>query len=434
MMRLLFIIISGILLFSPCPASAGPSPSDFEQGKQLFLSGNYLEARQYLDKAFRADPANPDINFHLGRAAFELGDYEGALMAFDRVLIMDPAATRVKLEIARCHLRLGFKEMAKQYFREVLATNPPEPVWKNIENYLAAIEAEDRRHLFTGALTLGVNWDDNVYQSPVADTILGIQLTGPTARPKSDRIYDSTVVFNHVYLFEEPRLSWKTTLTNYNGLYENQQDLDVYYFALGSGPVWKTEAFLWNNNMIVKYIDVEHDRYLGAFGFASALTVPAGLMLLNFGGRLEEKNNYQDPFRDATNYMINFNPVLVAGANRLSANFFKERENSAAKAYAYDRIGWALQYEREFSEDISGFASFGLQKSDYQGVDPFFLATRADTIKEFKAGAAKLLWQSKSSHRNLSSQLVYTHLDSDANIDIYTYRKNVISLSLTMGF
>ncbi|MEW6521687.1 MAG: porin family protein [Thermodesulfobacteriota bacterium] len=432
-MRLLFIF-SLLMLLLPCPVPASTAPTDFEQGRQLFAAGNYAEARQYLNQAFRADPANPDINFYLGRTAFELGDYETALMAFERVLIMDPGASRVKLEIARCHLRLGFKEMAKQYFREVLATNPPEPVWKNIERYLAAIEAGEKRHFVTGALTAGVNWDDNVYQSPVSDTILGIQLTGPSASPESDQIYDTTAVINHVYLFEEPQLSWKTTFTSYNALYENQQDLDVYYFALGSGPVWRTDRFMWSNSVVAKHIDVEHDRYLESIGFATALTLPAGPMLLNFGGRLEEKNNYDEPFRDATNYLLNVNPVLAVGPNRLSANFYREVEDADAGVYGYDRIGWTLLYERQLTEAFSAFAGIGVQKSEYKEVDPFFLVTRNDTFEELKAGLARLLWQSAASHRSLSAQLAYSYLESDSNINIYTYRKNVITLSMTFGF
>jgi len=432
-MRLLFIISWFMLLLS-CPAVAATTPADFEQGKQLFLSGNYSAARAYFDKAFREDPANPDINFYLGRTAFELGDYESALMAFDRVLIMDPAATRVKLEIARCHLRLGFKEMAKQYFREVLATNPPEPVWNNIQRYLAAIKEGDRRHFITGTLTAGVNWDDNVYQSPVSDIYLGGQLTGPSATPKSDQIYDTTAVINHVYLFEDQRFSWKTTFTNYNALYENQQALDVYYFALSSGPVWKTDTFMWSNNVVAKHIDVEHDRYLESIGFATALTLPAGPMLFNYGCSIEVKNNFSEPFRDATNYLIYFNPVLVVGPNRLSAYLTKETEDADADVYGYDRISWTIQYERQFTGDVSAFASFGVEKSDYKGVDPFANVTRSDTVEEMKAGLAKLLWQSGASHRSLSAQLVYSHLESDSNIDLYTYRKNVVTLSMTFGF
>lgn len=435
MIRLLSILLSLLLLFHPWPAAAAPDQPAFARGKELFLAGDFAAARQHLEQAFRADPANPDINFYLGRTAFELGDYETALMAFDRVLIMNPDASRVKLEIARCHLRLGFKEMARHYFREVLATNPPESVWKNIERYLAEIEEQERRHLFTGTLTVGVNMDDNVYQSPVSDTILGLQLTGPTATPTDDLVLDTTAVVNHVYLFEEPRLSWKTTFTDYNALYQDRHDLDVYYYSLGSGPVWRPGNCLWNNQVIAKHIDVEHDRYIDAVGFASFFTLPAGPgLLLTVGGRFEEKNNHDDAFKDATNTMLHFNPLLSVGPNRLSALFYREEENADAAVFSYDRIGWSLQYDRDLTQTMAAFGSFSSQQSDYRAPDPFFLVNRADTIQELKAGVSKLLWQSEAGHRSLAGQLIYSHLESESNIDIYTYRKNVVSLSCTLGF
>jgi tetratricopeptide (TPR) repeat protein len=433
MIRLFPALLSLLLLCYSWPAAADQAA--FARGRELFAAGDFAGARIHLEQAFRDDPANPDINFYLGRTAFELGDYETALMAYERVLIADPNAARVKLEIARCHLRLGFREMARHYFREVLATNPPAPVWQNIERYLAEIEAQERRHLFTGTFTLGLNWDDNVYQSPVSDTILGLQLTGSTARPTSDRILDTTAVINHVYQFEEPRLSWKTTLTDYNALYEDRHDLDVAYYSLGSGPVWNTGRYLWHNQAIAKHIDVEHDRYLDALGFASALTLPAAPgLLVTVGGRLEEKNNYDDPLRDATNAMLHVTPVLSLGPNRLSALLAKERENAGAEVFSYDRISWSLQYERELTPTTSVFGGFNCQSSDYLDADPFFLVNRADTVQEWRAGASRLLWQSAASRTTLAGQLVYSYLESDSNIDIYTYRKHVVSLSCTLGF
>lgn len=432
---LFFFVAFFLLLYSHiATAIAIASPADFEQAKTLFLKGAFLEARKFLEKAFRDDPANPDINFYLGRSAFETGDYETALMAYDRVLIFNPDAARIKLEIARCHLRLGAKEIAKQYFREVLATNPPEPVWRNIEKYLAAMEEKEKRHLLTGTLTAGISWDDNVYQSPVYDTILGIELTGPTARPKSDQIFETTAILNHAYFFEDERFSWKTTFTNYNALYESNQDLDVYYFGLNSGPVWKTTKFMWINNMTLKHIDVEHDRYLEALGFTTAVTVPAGPIFLNFGARVEEKDNYDTSLRDAVNYRFYCDPVLIAGHNRILTDFFRETENADAKFYGYDRIGWRIRYERQLSEEMTVFASYGLQKSDYKGPDSFFLITRSDTVDEFRAGLSRMLWQSRAAQRNLSAEVAYSHLNSDSTIDLYTYRKTVISLALTFGF
>ena len=431
-MRLLLLLFPIIIFFSPV---AFALEEDFTQGKELFLSGNFPEARKHLFAAFKDDPANPQINFFLGRTAFEQGDYETALMAFERVLIMNPEAARVKLEIARCHLRLGFREMAKQYFREVLATNPPAPVWENIERYLLAIKKMDKRHLFTGTFTVGIGWDDNVYLSPVSDLVFGIPLTGPTAKPVDDQIYSTTAILNHVYRFDNPSLTWKNTFTNYNALYENEHVLDVYYFSLTSGPVWKTDSFMWNNHLIAKHIDVEHDRYLDSFGLGTVLTIPAGQkILLSAGGQVEKKENYQDNWRDGTNVMFNFNPILTLGANRISGFFFKEMEDADSQLYSYDRIGWTLRYERKLPRQFAAFASFGVKQTDYDGTNPLFFVQRSDTVQEVRTGISKLLWQSKKNQTNLSGELTYTYLDSDSNISLYTYRKNLVTLSFTVGF
>ncbi|MCB2182746.1 MAG: tetratricopeptide repeat protein [Desulfobulbaceae bacterium] len=435
-MRFLLFLPFFLICTLPCQAA---SQTSYEQGKNLFLSGNYRQARAVLFNAFKENPADPDINFYLGRSAFELGDFETALMAFERILIMNPNAVRVKLEIARCHLGLGFKEMAKQYFREVLATNPPQSVWRNIERYLAAIEKEDKRHFFTGTFTFGINWDDNVRLSPVNDIIpfglFDLQLTGPSAKPQDDQFYSTTAIFNHVYRLDNDAVSWKSTFTNYNAFYENQQDLDINFYSLSTGPVWKAKNFMWNNYAIIKHIDVEHDRYQGAYGFGSVLTVPVGhALLLNFDGRIEKRDNYPDSLRDSTDFRLNLNPVISLGSNRISILLFKEGEKTDADFYSFDRIGWTLHFERALHWKTAAFASIGCQQTDYDEADPLFLIKRSDAVQELKLGLSKLIWQSESDNMNLSSQLIYTYTDSESNMDIYTYRKNLVTLSFTLGF
>lgn len=419
--------------------TATESSPDFARGRELFLAGDHQGALPFLDRAFRADPANATINFYLGRAAFESGDYETALMAFERVLIMDPGATRVKLEMARCHMRLGSREIAKQYFREVLATNPPEPVWNNIARYLDTLEELDRDHIFTGTFTLGAHFDDNVYLSPTSDVIsldfIDLTLTGPSARPRNDRISTSTLVLNHLYRIREDRLSWKTTLLNYNALYDDHHELDIAYYGLTSGPVWKSGPFIWNNHVLLKYTEVEHDRYLSSAGLGTAFTMPLTPWgLITVSGRLEEKNHYRDPLRDATTLLFSVNPVFNLGTNRISLLFYKEAEEADAAYWSYDRHGAFLRYDRSLPLDLNLYGGIGLKESEYDGPDPFFGVTRSDSVHEIQAGLSRLLWRSPGGKETLSGQLGYVYLDADSNIDIYTYRKNVFSLSLTLGF
>ncbi|MHB8222629.1 MAG: surface lipoprotein assembly modifier [Desulfurivibrionaceae bacterium] len=438
-LRFFAFVLIALQLFFPPMMVAAETPASFSVGKQYFDQGRFEEAYTELHKAFLQDPGNPDLNFHLGRSAYETGRFEEAIMAYERVLIANPDANRVKLELARANLQLGSREIAKQYFKEVLATNPPEQVWKNIEKFLASIEEAEQKHFVNGTFTLGHAWDDNARSAPVSDRIAAglfeFQLTGQSASPQSDQTNNATLVLNHIYKNEEYPFMWKTAATSYNALYQSLYDLDVNYLGLTSGPVFQQDNFIWDLQALVSLIDVEHDRYQGAFGAASSLTY---LFSKNFMGtvgiKAEEKNNYVDPDRDALNLIFSAGPILLVDQNRLSLLFSKEKENADNEVNSYDRFGWKLRYDRNLPYDFAAFAGLGFTITDYDAQHPFFSVYRNDEVQELTAGVSRLLWQDTAKNQVLVMQLGHTYTNSESNIDLYTYRKNVTELNLTVSF
>ncbi len=415
-------------------------PASYSLGKQYLDQGRFEEAYTELHKAFLMEPGHPDLNFQLGRAAFETGRFEEAVMAYERVLMADPEASRVKLELARAYLQLGTREVAKQYFKEVLATNPPEQVWKNIETFLASIDASEQKHFVNGTFTLGHAWDDNARSAPASSLIStnfgDFLLNGQSATPQSDQINAATLVLNHIYKNEEYPFMWKTAATSYNALYQSLHDLDVNYLGLTTGPVFQKDSYIWDVQALGTYIDVEHDRYQNSFGAASSLTYFFSKNIMGtFAIKAEEKNNYVDAGRDALNLLVTAGPVLLVGPNRLSLLFSKEKENADNETYSYDRFGWKLRYDRSLPYDFAIFAGLGYTISDYDAPQlPLFSVCRNDEVQELTAGVSRLLWQDTARNQALILQLAHTYTNSDSNIDLYTYRKNVTELNLTVSF
>jgi tetratricopeptide (TPR) repeat protein len=433
---LALLLLAATLL--PSPAWSAEATL-FATGKQFFDQGRFEEAYQEFHKAFKQEPANLEVNFYLGRAAFETGRFEEAVMAYDRILIADPEAQPVKLELARAYFQLGSKELAKQFFKEVLATNPPQQVWKTIQPYLDTIATSEKRHLITGTFTLGHAWDDNARSAPVSDRIsLGLfefTLTGQNATPQSDQINTSTLVLNHLYKNDDYPFVWKTSATSYNALYGSLYDLDTNYLGLTTGPVFERDIFIWDMQLLGSYIDVEHDRYQSSFGAASSFTTMFTQNLLaTFGIKLEEKNNYVDPEADATNLLFSAGPVLIEGPNRLSLTFAKETETASNDINSYDRFGWKIRYDRELPYDLAFYGGLGYTNTEYDATHPFFGVYRSDAVKEVVAGLSHVLWQDPAKGQILIAQLGHTYTDSVSNIDLYTYRKNVTELSLTVAF
>lgn len=437
--NILFSLLALSLCCAQLPAQAMAIESVFAIGIQYFEQGRFDEAYEELYQAFRQDPANLDLNFYLGRAAFESGRYEEAVMAFERILLADPGADRVKLELARAHLQLGSREIAKQYFKEVLATNPSEQVRKNIQHFLDAIAASEKKHFVNGSLTLGHAWDDNARSAPVSNKLsLGIfelTLTGPTATPQRDQINNTTLVLNHRYNNEENPVGWKTSATSYNALYQKLYDLNINYLGLSTGPLFQRESFLWDTQLLGSHIDVGHDRYQSSVGGSTSFTAfLAQNFLATWGVKIEEKNNYVDPDRDATNLLYPLGLVGLAGFNRLSLNFAKEVEIASDETNSYDRVGVKLRYDRELPADIALFAGIGLTKTDYDKKHPFFNVLRSDDVQELVAGVSRILWKDLAQGQGLVAQLGHTYTDASSSISLYTYRKNVTEFSLTVTF
>ncbi len=409
-------------------------------GKQLFEQEKYEEAYNALFKAFQEDPTSLDISFLLGRAAFESGRYEEAVMTFDRVLIMQPDAQRVKLELARAHLKLGSREMAKQYFREVLATKPPQQVWDNIQNFLEAIADSEKKHFLSGTLSLGASWDDNVRLSPTSSTIptslSSFELTGESASPQDDMVYNNTLVLNHIFKPEDkPFTTWKTSITNYNAFYENQNDLDVNFFGLNSGPVFQAEKYLLDIQAFSNYIDVQYDRYQSSFGLAPSLTLVATpTALVNLGIKVEEKNNYSDATRDSTNIAYSAGSIFIASKSRMHFTFSKEYENADSGVHSYNRIGWQFRLEHDYPRDINAYANLGYKSTKYDAITQLFDLTRSDKVHEYSLGVSKLLWKDAKKGQVLIGQLAQTYTRSKSNIQLYDYSKNVTAFSLTFNF
>ena len=436
---LLIAVVTAFAVATGAGATELNARDNFELGKQYFDAGSYKEAYDHFFKAFKMDPGNSDINFFLGRAAFEIGDYESAVMAYERVLIAQPDVSRVKLEMARCYFHLKSFETAKQYFNEVLETKPPDKVRINIENFLAAIDAAKTRHIFSGLLSTGVTWDDNVRVSPANDkisTIIGdITLIGDSATPQDDRIFTTTVLLDHVYKFENNRARWQTTGLNYNGFYQFADDLDQNYFNLTTGPEMRFGEYIIELQGVLNQLYLSYDRYLGTYGLATIVSyAPKPSILLNLGLVGQQKNFYQYESRDALNFGASSNAFFISAPNRFGIGIAGESENADNDLFSYNRYRINLRYDRIFPFGFNAFAGYRYQNTEYDEEEPMFAKKRSDDLNEIIAGISKTLWRSEDSRRILTAFISYTHTNSDSNIDLYTYEKDVLVTSLELRF
>ena len=421
--------------YGPCAETDDP----FRSGISLFRSENFDKAYQHFLKAFEASPADPEVNFYLGRAAFETGNYEMAVMAFERVLIAKPSAVRVKLEMARAFQKLGVNDMARKYCREVLLTDPPESVQTNIEQFLAYIDRTEKRHFFTGAVSAGIEYNDNVFSSPSdrnVETVFGdVYLTGVTADEQEDWIYTATADLGHTYQFPYSETAWKTGGAIYRAVYDTKESLDTIYLEGSTGPRVSFGKFTAGAEFVADSLELDGSTYQKSHGirlYGECLV--SRYMIVNSEVIRTRKKFHQTPERDADHTELSLGTAFVFKDNWVDAALTYEHRNADSDVHTFDRYKGEITVRRELFPGLTGFCGYQYRHCDYDEKALLFDDAREDDIHYARAGIEKTLWQAADKRSAAVLTLSYRRTMAHSNNDLYEYSKNTVRSSLEYRF
>ncbi|MCF6245828.1 MAG: surface lipoprotein assembly modifier [Desulfobacula sp.] len=412
----------------------------YRTGIDLFNQKNFEPAYKIFLLIFENDPENLELNFYLGRSAFETGNYEMAVMAFERILIVSPFEQRVKLEIARSFHRLGANNIAKKYCKEVLDANPPDIVKNNIKNFLSLIDKSEQTHFIDGYLTVGVDWNNNVWASPsnkTIKTVIGdINLTGPSSAKTQDWIYNTVFGLNHTFRYPYSKNFWKTKTIFYQGLYGKTSDLDTIYISAQTGPEFNFGKNRLKTKFLMAQLQLDRDKYESTIGVLVALDhiINSGLILTT---TLDYKiQDFPDnSLKDSTDKSITFEAHFPYRKNWFGIGSRVQEESAFDDEYSYNKYSAFITASREFSPNTIGFFNYEYQYAGYKKAASLFSKNRMDQLHFAGCGLSKKLWQSsQDSMQNIFFNLNYQHIWAFSNISLYEYTKDLIQLSLTYNF
>ncbi len=434
------LILIGCCLFCITAVSHSSTFNTYySMGIELFKAKDYPKAYEAFLTAFQLSPGNWKVDFYLGRSAFETENYEAAVMAFKRTLITKPKLVRVKLEIARAYQKLGVNNMAKKYCTEVLLTNPPKIVKENIEKFLIYIDKTEKRHFITSTVTLGVDWDDNVYASPtdsIIDTVIGnVTLTGNSADKKHDWIVNSSAVLNHTYSFPYKDMVWITKGTAAKADYMKEDELDIFYFGMESGFQVYSAKEMFGISLLGDYFEIDSEKYQTSTGIKAIYRYkPAPYCIISPNFQIRKKNNQSNENKDADNISLNLDTAYLVKNMWLNLNLSMENENAQDEEFSYNRYSTNFSVSRELQWDVTLFGNYKFTFSDYKDNAFLFSDERKDKVHKAGVGIRKRFWESQDKKSSASMILQYQYIHSESNIDLYNYRKNIVQAMMEYQF
>ncbi|MDA0261423.1 MAG: tetratricopeptide repeat protein [Proteobacteria bacterium] len=237
------------------------------------------ELQGQYDDAFKAvfsDPGNLDKTFRFSELAVRIGNFEAAISALERMLLINPNLPRVRLELGVLYFRLGSYQLAKTYLdRAVEGDNVPDEVRQRVETFLAEIEKRLSLQQFAGSIFGGMRYQTNANAGPSSGTVLANGFTATLANQFTKQSDENAFVsgnLRHSYDLQlQAGEAWETNVTTYLSEQKTQNQLDLIFLRVDSGPrgpfapAWR-DGMSWRPYVVANYIRLDDLPYLEAGG------------------------------------------------------------------------------------------------------------------------------------------------------------------------
>jgi tetratricopeptide (TPR) repeat protein len=401
-------------------------------------------------------------SFELGSAAYsemELGLAEGC---FRRVLEVNPGNHRARLELGRVLFQVGNLTESELAFRAVLEQPVPPMVEQNINGYLDRIAAvrqapyqpagslkvmeqagANRRLVIKTQISAGVTHDTNVNYGPKGNSVRVQPFTvGSTSFDQLEvsagsKPQDSLGGFGYINVGVSQQLDDKERRSLLYGVeyFQNWLEEASEYELRNVAGIVGLRLVGVNSyvELPIKYSVVQLDGK----GFLDQIVFNPGYYLmvskdLNVSTRFQYRlKDYKDADRlDGASYTIEQHVSRNLGSriNRVGAGialFYDDAEDKI-----YENTGWSaeLSGQYELAMGMVGNGLLGVRRADYEGREVLAPEDRSDTEYTAGLGVYRLFWG------DWIGALNYQYITTDSTFDIYTYEREVLTLSTAREF
>lgn len=210
-------VICSFLGQASYPQSAHARSSAFETAieqkkilaSSLLHNGLYADATDAFLSILRDEPDSDEVNVGLMVAAYKAKLYSHALFACERLLAKYPNDANLRVQLATIYVALGEAESARRVLDDLKQLDP-NMTDSAINSLVAGLEQQKSRWAVNGALSVGHIYDSNSNAGPASERIsLGpLTLNIPGAKAKSSHGFFNSLSVNLGYRLKEDGPLW----------------------------------------------------------------------------------------------------------------------------------------------------------------------------------------------------------------------------------
>ncbi|MDI7261462.1 MAG: DUF2860 family protein [Thermodesulfobacteriota bacterium] len=399
----------------------------------LYLTNQLEEAKKWIEVGEKEEVFPARMQFLKGLALAKEGKTREAISAFEKAKELDKnLAQSADFHIANALVKEGRLKEARDRFRFTLSIDPTTEMGlyaRDYEKYLTAkIEREKPWRLSVG---MAYKFDTNVVLRPTSGPVRDM------VSNEKDHILNNSLRIGYTapFSFKSPfNLSFQYSL--YSDTYADLTSYQSFNSNISAVPGYNFGKVTLSVPMVYGYNWLKRRSYMNLKGIEPTFRFMTGENSIGEVSVGYYRKGYlqrpisDDEDRDAYNRaaIFGWTYFLRGGEGLINIKYSPSKENADGRNWDYTqhRFSGNLLYPliRSFKLQLSAESIF----TDYSNRHTVFLKKRADNIY---SGSFALIY---SLFKNLDAVANYTYSRDISNIQIYDYKRHVVSVGLEFRY
>jgi len=445
----------------------------YQLGVVYFSQAEYQKAEPFLKKVFAVDPKHPNLGFYLGVIEYRKKNYRTALNYFDDAVPSDKEFEQlVRFYAGLSKSALGFSADAAADLRQALTIRPGSPLGNPARQFARLLDerAESERR-FQARVRFGIFYDTNpaVLPDDSGDIVVRSLLAGAGNEKTAGQVISSELGYSFV-----KNMNWEATISHrfYQTLNNAIPKLNLQSNTPAINLVRKGDFDTSLGNMTYnagiqgyyEYMSLGNAPFLNTWVFNPYISLaenPSNLTFLQYRFRYRDfSKDGQVPAaerRNGPNYMAGFLHYLTfkEGRHFVNAGYQFDLDDTSGSNWRYygNRLLAGFQYTLPWW-DVGEAERSKLRGRTLQGLRYRFQLdvqwrnyTGKNTLINLDAGVPttrradfEMIFFSSLTRdftwfkQKFTVALDYLYDQNFSNLAPYTYKRSVVTTSVTWAF
>jgi hypothetical protein len=417
-----------------CAAPADEVKALLDRGD---AAGAYALGKKHPDQL-----GNAVFDFHFGVAAIDSGHAGEGVLALERYVVNFPGNLNARLELARGYFVMGDDQRAREEFDAVMKTKPPAAVAANIERFLDALRSRESAYRTTAGLFVeaGYGYDSNV-NGGVSSANINLPVFGNVvvgqAGVKTHSSFNWLAVGGQISHPVAPGLAVFAN-GQADGKFNNSgeaQSFDQGNFVVSGGVSYFRDKNFYRLTASHSEVSVDYNRFRNIDSLSGEWlhqidelqTIGPFVQTAQFAytgnNRVRDAEFHAAGIGYRKAFIGKWQPLLTVSVNTGKEHNTEGRPDLGREMYG-GRVALAITPAPKWALSVGST----YQKSRYDGPDALLGTVRRDDYYAADVTA------SYAYARNLSLRAELLASRNDSNLELYAYRRDILTFKVRYDF